>query len=38
MKALQDLSMRINTADCLEHLLDSILAGHQGVSSASATR
>jgi adenylate cyclase len=27
MKALQDLSMRINTADCLEHLLDSILAG-----------
>jgi adenylate cyclase len=27
MKALQDLSMRINTADCLENLLDSILAG-----------
>lgn len=27
MKALQDLSMRINTADCLEGLLDSILAG-----------
>ena len=27
MKALQDLSMRINTADSLENLLDSILAG-----------
>jgi adenylate cyclase len=27
MKALQDLSMQINTADCLEHLLDSIVVG-----------
>ena len=27
MKALQDLSMRINSADSLERLLDSILAG-----------
>jgi len=27
MKALQDLSMQINTADSLEHLLDSIVVG-----------
>jgi adenylate cyclase len=27
MKALQDLSMQINTAGCLEHLLDSIVVG-----------
>lgn len=27
MKALQDLSMQINTADTLEHLLDSIVVG-----------
>ncbi len=27
MKALQDLSQRINAADCMERLLDSILAG-----------
>lgn len=27
MKALQDLSLRINAADCMEGLLDSILAG-----------
>ncbi len=27
MKALQDLSQQINTADCLEHLLDSIVVG-----------
>ena len=35
MRALQDLSVRIHEADCLDSLLDSILAGLDEISDSS---